>query len=260
MAGIFDFDDAENPFAGYSFVYVPYCTGDVHLGDATHEYSPDLTVEHGGWVNGDAARQLPRRAVRRRRAGRRRRRERRVDRRRRSTPGSYRDVLPEAQITVLRRRLGRLPGQPALNAGIGGLWGTSDDAGHGRSTRYRRGVGHPALLGAGRAARSRDRDVSFRLRLRRGAGGIHAAHRGRTRPTWAASIDANEATIEAAGVDQHSFTAPGNDHTLVAQATSSTRWRSTASARRLGDRRDRRRGRRRRHCEECEAPSPATTG
>ena len=33
MSGIFDFANPENPFADYSFVYVPYCTGDVHLGN-----------------------------------------------------------------------------------------------------------------------------------------------------------------------------------------------------------------------------------
>jgi hypothetical protein len=31
----------------------------------------------------------------------------------------------------------------------------------------------------------------------------------------AASIDANEATIEDAGVVQHSYTAPGNDHGIL---------------------------------------------
>ncbi len=53
--GIFDFARADNPFADFSFIYVPLCTGDVHLGDATREYSPDLTVEHNGFVDGTAA-------------------------------------------------------------------------------------------------------------------------------------------------------------------------------------------------------------
>ena len=29
---IFNFDNAENPFAQHSVVFAPYCTGDVHLG------------------------------------------------------------------------------------------------------------------------------------------------------------------------------------------------------------------------------------
>jgi hypothetical protein len=33
--GIFDFADQRNPFADYSVVYVPYCTGDVHIGNTT---------------------------------------------------------------------------------------------------------------------------------------------------------------------------------------------------------------------------------
>ena len=32
-AGIFDFDDPENPFADYSIVYMPYCDGSVFSGD-----------------------------------------------------------------------------------------------------------------------------------------------------------------------------------------------------------------------------------
>ena len=53
--GIFDFARADNPFRDYSFIYVPSCTGDAHLGDVTREYSPELTVEHNGFVNGTAA-------------------------------------------------------------------------------------------------------------------------------------------------------------------------------------------------------------
>jgi hypothetical protein len=44
-----------NPFAEYSVIYVPYCTGDAHIGDATTEYTPGLTVQHKGLANGTAA-------------------------------------------------------------------------------------------------------------------------------------------------------------------------------------------------------------
>ena len=54
-AGVFDDSRPNNPFAGWSVVFVPYCTGDVHLGDAVHQYSPELTVHHKGAVNGRAA-------------------------------------------------------------------------------------------------------------------------------------------------------------------------------------------------------------
>ena len=53
--GIFAFADERNPFADYSVVYVPYCTGDVHIGTRTRKYAPGLTVHHNGYVNGTAA-------------------------------------------------------------------------------------------------------------------------------------------------------------------------------------------------------------
>jgi hypothetical protein len=52
--GLFDQTNPENPLADYSMVYVPYCTGDVHIGNKTTEYSPDLTVHHNGYVNATA--------------------------------------------------------------------------------------------------------------------------------------------------------------------------------------------------------------
>jgi hypothetical protein len=62
--GIFAFDHPENPFAGRSVVVVPYCTGDVHLGDreavydapATRGHAPHpVTIRHRGAVNAKAA-------------------------------------------------------------------------------------------------------------------------------------------------------------------------------------------------------------
>ncbi|HEY3485979.1 MAG TPA: pectin acetylesterase-family hydrolase [Ilumatobacteraceae bacterium] len=55
--GIFDAANPENPAADYSIVYVPYCTGDIHLGDKVTEYSPTLTVRHKGYVNASTAMQ-----------------------------------------------------------------------------------------------------------------------------------------------------------------------------------------------------------
>jgi hypothetical protein len=53
--GMFDLADERNPFADYSMIYVPYCTGDVHLGTTTTKYGPGLTVHHKGRANGTAA-------------------------------------------------------------------------------------------------------------------------------------------------------------------------------------------------------------
>jgi hypothetical protein len=62
--GIFDFHHDENPFADYSFVMVPYCTADVHLGDTVTRYDAQGTdgqaphqvvIHHKGTVNAEAA-------------------------------------------------------------------------------------------------------------------------------------------------------------------------------------------------------------
>jgi len=56
MRGIFEFDNARNPVRDWSFVFVPYCTGDVHSGANTATYTdPDtgqpFTVRHRGADN-----------------------------------------------------------------------------------------------------------------------------------------------------------------------------------------------------------------
>ncbi len=62
--GIAAFNHPENPFSDHSFVFVPYCTGDVHIGDrdavyevpATEEApAREVTIHHRGYTNGRAA-------------------------------------------------------------------------------------------------------------------------------------------------------------------------------------------------------------
>ncbi|MBN1966170.1 MAG: hypothetical protein JW910_16100, partial [Anaerolineae bacterium] len=57
--GIFDLNHPMNPFGAYTIIYVPYCTGDAHLGAASHTYTaPDgsqTTVLHNGAANARAA-------------------------------------------------------------------------------------------------------------------------------------------------------------------------------------------------------------
>jgi hypothetical protein len=51
---VLDRDDPDNPFRDQSFVYVPYCTGDVHVGDASTTYRTPRTtrtIEHRGAAN-----------------------------------------------------------------------------------------------------------------------------------------------------------------------------------------------------------------
>ena len=55
--GIFELDNEANPFRDYSMVYVPYCTGDVHLGDQSVTYETaagSLTIRHNGYNNAAA--------------------------------------------------------------------------------------------------------------------------------------------------------------------------------------------------------------
>lgn len=54
---IFDRTVADNPFKDYSFVYIPYCTGDVHGGDNLAEYTDGTTIKqhhHAGHANAKA--------------------------------------------------------------------------------------------------------------------------------------------------------------------------------------------------------------
>ncbi|HEV2712632.1 MAG TPA: pectin acetylesterase-family hydrolase [Gaiellaceae bacterium] len=51
--GLLDVGDSRNPFRDWSFLYIPSCTGDVHLGDRVMRYGA-TTIRHRGWVNARA--------------------------------------------------------------------------------------------------------------------------------------------------------------------------------------------------------------
>lgn len=57
--GIYDHSRDDNPFKDWHHVYIAYCTGDVHWGNAKQTYMPggalESTVEHKGAVNAQAA-------------------------------------------------------------------------------------------------------------------------------------------------------------------------------------------------------------
>ncbi len=57
VRALFDREAAQNPFKDASFVFIPYCTGDLHGGDAQKTYSlltKTVTVHHRGARNTDA--------------------------------------------------------------------------------------------------------------------------------------------------------------------------------------------------------------
>ena len=61
--GIFKLDNPSNPVKDWSFVYIPYCTGDIHIGSATKQYTSvghpvlpllpgtPFTIQHRGFDN-----------------------------------------------------------------------------------------------------------------------------------------------------------------------------------------------------------------
>ncbi|HWM87149.1 MAG TPA: pectin acetylesterase-family hydrolase [Kofleriaceae bacterium] len=58
QGGFYDDTNADNPFKDWYHVVIPYCTGDVHWGNATTVYSEgepnEVTIEHKGAVNSRA--------------------------------------------------------------------------------------------------------------------------------------------------------------------------------------------------------------
>jgi hypothetical protein len=214
--GIFDFDSHDNPFLDYSFIYVPSCTGDAYLGGVTREYSPEVTVEHKGFVNGTAA----------------------LDHLADNYPdagqvvvvgksvgsiaapiygGLVSDLLPDAEIVVFGAQSGHVPDDPDLNAELfGELWGAYSnmpewEVNEGLTARdwgaqrfwIQAGRHDPEIILA-RFDYAYDREA---------AGGAEAI--GLDPSSLLAVIDANEAAIEEAGVALHSYTAPGDGHGIL---------------------------------------------
>jgi hypothetical protein len=60
--GFADLNDDRNPFKDWNLVFVPYCTGDVHWGDAVVDHTQGqgqnqrtITIRHKGYVNAQVA-------------------------------------------------------------------------------------------------------------------------------------------------------------------------------------------------------------
>jgi Pectinacetylesterase len=210
--GIFNFARADNPFLGYSFIYVPSCTGDMHLGDVTRKYSPELIVEHKGFVNGTAAlsylaehySDAAQVVVVGKSVGS------------VAAPvygGLVSDRLPDAQVTVFGAQSGHIPDDPDLNAKyLGELWGAYDNMPdwelNGLAARdwgaprfWVQASLHDPEIVLARFDYAYDREAA------KGAESI-----GLDPSNLLAVIDANEAAIEKAGVVLHSYTAPGHGH------------------------------------------------
>jgi hypothetical protein len=259
QGGIFDLGNDENPFAGWSMVYVPYCTGDVHIGDNTVEYSPELTVQHKGRANGDAAvsylvdnfPDATEVVVAGASAGS------------IATPlygGLVGDELPDAHLTVFGDGSGGYPSVPAVNALIGNAWGTMNalpdwPEAEGATVETWSIPGLWVVAGTHNPAIVMSRfDYAFDAVQR-----SFAALAGVAAEDLVTFMDDNEATIEAAGVNQFSYTAPGEDHTLIqaddfySMAVDGTRLVGWLAAVVAGEEVDDVR------CTDCGAPTPPPT-
>lgn len=217
-SGIFDLTDARNPFRDYSMVYVPYCTGDVHLGNTTHDYGNGVVIHHNGYVNASTALaataamfpDAERVVVAGASAGS------------AGAPlygGLVHDVLPDAAVTVLADSSGAYPGSPGITAAIGTLWGTTNaippwptNAGM-TAERWSlpglfvRSTKHDPDVVMGRFDYAYD-DVQAAFSSLAGVGADDLL----------TAIDGNTKMIEDAGVKLHNWVQPGTDHTVVGKA------------------------------------------
>jgi Pectinacetylesterase len=213
-SGIFDFADERNPFADYSVVYVPYCTGDVHLGNTTTQYAADLTIHHNGFVNGTAALDYL------------------VDAFPAATQvvvvgesagaiaaplyaGLVSDRLPEAKMTVLADGAGSYPDEPRFNDILSG-WGFHDMAPQWSADAeptaedwsapelfVQSGRHDPAIVFARHDYAYDNNQVFWHETV-----GVPAED-------LLSLIDTNETQIEGAGVNLLSYIAPGDEHTVL---------------------------------------------
>jgi hypothetical protein len=212
--GIFDFADERNPFADYSVVYVPYCTGDVHIGNTTAKYAPGLTVHHKGYVNGTAA--LEHVAA--------------------TLPGAkdvvvigesagsiaaplyaglVSDRIPDARITVLADGSGAYPDTPVINRLISAWAGdTAIPPWHQKGDPTAEQRSFPGLfIQSGRHDRKivfARHDYAYDAEQASRLSGV-----GTPPGDLLTRIDANETQIEDAGVHLLSYIAPGDEHTVL---------------------------------------------
>ncbi len=215
MDGIFNLTHPQNPLADYSFVFVPYCTGDVHFGDSTHDYGDGLVIEHNGMVNGRYAldemiRRFPDATevfVTGSSAG--------------GVPSPLfaalaADELPSARVTALADGSGVYPDVPGVNVVIGSLWGAFD-----ARPQWPELADIAAedwsIPGLFTYAGQHNPEITF-ARFDNAYDEVQsmfASVAGVGADELVTLIDSNEAAIEASGIDVTSYVAPGGEHTVL---------------------------------------------
>jgi hypothetical protein len=213
--GIFDFANPDNPFKDWSAVYVPYCTGDVHLGNATTDYGNGVVIQHKGYINASTALNATRELfpgiddllVTGESAG--------------SVPtplfaGMASDLYPDASIEVLADGSGAYPDVAAVNANLGTQWGTMnavppwpENAGVTPETWSLPGLfihahQHAPEIVFARHDDAFDKEQEFFVGLF-----------GFPENEVAMLIDQNEQEIEATGMELFSYVSPGTSHAII---------------------------------------------
>jgi hypothetical protein len=217
--GMFDLSHPDNPFGDYSFVYVPLCTADSHLGNSTRAYSAEITIEHKGFVNGTAALDYlaehypdaTQVVVVGKTAGS------------VAAPiygGLITDLLPAAQVMVFGAQSGAIPNDPNLNTEIlSEQWNAFDNipawevnegltaSDWGPLTFWSQAGLHDPDMVLARFDYAYDPHA---------AEGVAYLTGNEIEPADLVTLmDDNEAAIEAAGVVMHSYTAPGEGHGIL---------------------------------------------
>lgn len=214
-SGLLDVNDERNPLRDHTIVYVPYCTGDVHLGDATTDYGNGVVMQHKGARNVRAAiaetvdrfRQVEELVVAGVSAG--------------SIPsplvaGLLADEVPDARVTVVADGSGGYPNEPGIVSYVGGKWGAFNNVPDWPETEgitperwnfaelfVASGKRHPDIVFTRHDFAFDRTQVSYA-----GMAGFDASRLDQ-------AMDATEDLVEAGGVDLLTFMQPGDDHTIL---------------------------------------------
>ena len=218
-SGVFDLENPENPVGDWTMIFMPYCTGDGHLGtNAGHDYGEGIIINHTGFLNGlkgfdeivanyGTADQI---LVTGSSAG--------------GIPvplfaGLLADALPDTEILGLPDASGGYPSNPLINGVIGGVWGTEGAIPYWSTTEgvTAAEMGIPELF---TYAGLEFPDIRW-ARFDHAYDGTQAsfsALAGLEDSSVKAVLDINEGLTEDAGVDLPVYIAPGTEHTIMGRA------------------------------------------
>ena len=214
LDGVFDATNPANPLADYTVIFIPYCTGDTHLGNAEVAYGDDLVIQHRGAINSRAAMNwvvdtypdVDELFVTGMSAG--------------SVPtplfaGLLADELPDARVVALADASGAYPTAPEISAVIerhGSMDIVPDWEVYAGATAADLGI--PALMWQ---TAQHNPDIVL-ARYDNAYDSVQAAFRtflGIPADDLAAEILAIDAEIETNGRPVASYVAPGDDHTIL---------------------------------------------